>query len=83
MNASFPDRRRKQRAKAIPPVPHRFVRDVDASFVEQVFDLSQGQWKSNIQHHREADYLGRAVEITEGVLHHLKLGDLTSCFKAI
>ncbi len=83
MNAAFPDLRRKQRAKAIPPVPHRFVRDVDAPFVEQVFDLSQGQWKSNTQHHREADYLGRAVEITEGVLHHLKLGDLTSCFKGI
>ena len=83
MNTAFPDLGSKQWAKAVPPVPHRFVRDIDASFVEQVLDLSQGEWKSNIQHHREADDLGRAIEITEEIVHRRRLGDLTSRLKPI
>jgi hypothetical protein len=28
-------------AETVPPVPHRFVADVDASLVQQVFDIPQ------------------------------------------
>ena len=42
-NPAFADLRRKQRAKAVPPVLHRFVGDVDAPFVEQVFNLPKGK----------------------------------------
>ena len=41
-NPAFPDLRRKQRAKAVTPVTHRFVGDVDAPFVEQVLNLPKG-----------------------------------------
>ena len=80
-NTAFPDLRRKQRAKAVRPVPHRFVRDVDTAFVKQIFHLSQGQWKSHIKYHSEADDLGRTFEITEGIVHQRKLRDRTSRLK--
>ena len=76
-NVAFPDLGGKQRTKAVPPVPHRFVGDVDTPFVEKIFDLPQGEWKPNIQHHSAADYVRRAIEITEGILHLWRLGDRT------
>ena len=83
MNTAFPDLGGKQRAKAVPPVPYGFMADVDAPFEQNIFDLTQRQRIADIRHHREADYLGRAVEITEGVLHYPRLGDLNSQLKPI
>ena len=40
MNAVFPDLGCKQGTKAVPPVPHRLVADVDALFEQNVFDLA-------------------------------------------
>ena len=40
MNAAFPDLCGKQRAKAVAPVAHRLVTDINAPFVEYIFDLS-------------------------------------------
>ena len=31
----------EHRAKSIPPIPHRFVADVDAALVQQVLDIAQ------------------------------------------
>ncbi len=31
----------KQRAKPVPPMPHRFMADVDTAFCQQVLDVSQ------------------------------------------
>ena len=35
----------------------------------QILDLPQRQRISDIHHHRQTDYLGRAVEISEGIFH--------------
>ena len=83
MNTAFPDLRSKQRAKAVPPVPHRFMANVYAPFEQNIFDLTQRQRIADIRHHREADDLGRAVEITEGIVHRRRLRELTSHLKAI
>ena len=61
-NPAFPDLRRKQRAKAVPPVPYGFVTDINAPFLEQILDLPEGERKSNTQHHREADDLGELLK---------------------
>ena len=41
MNTAFPDLRGKQWTKAIPPVPHGLMADVDAALTQKIFDLSQ------------------------------------------
>ncbi len=43
---------------------------------EEIFYLSQGQRITDVHHHREADHLGRTVEITEGILHLWTLCDV-------
>ena len=83
MNVVFPDLRGKQRTKAVPPIPHGLIADLDATLEQEVFDLSQRQRVSDIQHHREADHFGRTVEITERIVHHRRLRDLTSQLKTI
>ena len=51
----------KQRAKAVPPVPYGLMADVDAAFEQKIFDLSQRQGITDIQHHSAADDLGREL----------------------
>ena len=38
MNAVFPDLDCKQGTKAVPPVPHRLLTDINAPFVEYIFE---------------------------------------------
>ena len=83
MNTACPDLRGKQRTKAVPPIPHGLIADLDAALEQEVFDLSQRQRVSDIQHHREADHFGRTVEITERILHHRRLRGLTFQLKPI
>ena len=40
MNAVFPDLGCKQWTKAVPPVPHRLIADVDTAFEQNVFELA-------------------------------------------
>ncbi len=80
MNAPRPDLRGEQRAKPVPPEPNRLVADIDAPLEQEILDLSQRQ---RIAHHREANYLGRAVEITEGIAHRRRLSNLTRRLKPI
>ncbi|WP_261307886.1 hypothetical protein [Ruegeria atlantica] len=40
--------------------------DIDASLMQQVFDIPQGQRNSDVQHHRQADDLGTGFEVLEG-----------------
>ena len=82
-NTAFPDLGCKQRTKAVPPVPHGLMADVDSALEQKIFDLSQRQGVADIQHHRAADYLRGAIEITEGILHRRRLRDLTSRLKPI
>ena len=69
LNPALPDLGREHRAKPVPPKPHRLVADIDPAVEQQVLDLAQRQRIPNIHHHRQANDLGRAVEITEGILH--------------
>ncbi len=54
-------------AKPVPPVPHRFMADVDAALVQQVLDIPQRKGKANVHHDRQANDLGAAVKVLEGV----------------
>ncbi len=83
MNASFPDLRGEHRTESVPPVPNRLVADIDAPLEQEILDLSQRQRIADIHHHREADHLRRAVEITEGILHCRRLRNLTRRLKPI
>ena len=65
-----PDLSSKHRAKSIPPVPHRFVADVDAALVQQVLDVSERKWKANVHHDRQANDLRASVKVLEGVFFH-------------
>ncbi len=40
--------------------------DVDASLMQQVFDIPKREWKSDVQHHCEADDLGAGFEVFKG-----------------
>ena len=42
---------------------------IDATFVEQILNLSQRQGEADIHHDREADDLGAGLEIAERVFH--------------
>jgi hypothetical protein len=83
MKASLPDRGRNHRTEPVPPVPNRLVADVDAPLVQNILDLSQRQRIADIRHHHEADHLGRAVEITEGIAHRRRLRILARRLKPI
>ena len=52
-------------AKSVPPISNRFVADLDATFVQKIFDVSQWQRKPHVQHHRQADEFGAAVKVLE------------------
>ncbi len=73
MNTPLSDFRGEHRTKPVPPEPHRFMADIDAAFEQQIFDMPQRQRIADVHHHREADHLGRAVEISEGIAHRRKL----------
>jgi hypothetical protein len=45
------------------------VADIDATFKQQIFDLPQRKRIPDVHHYREADYLGRTIEISERVSH--------------
>ena len=49
----------------------------------KILDLSQRQRKADIHHHHEADHLGRAVEIAEGIAHRRRLRILARRLKPI
>jgi hypothetical protein len=57
----------KHRAKSIPPVPHRFVADVDAALMQQILDIAERKGKASVHHNRLANDLRTAVKILEGV----------------
>ena len=43
--------------------------DIDIPLEQQVLDLAQRQRVPDIHHHREADDLGRTIEIAEWISH--------------
>jgi hypothetical protein len=67
-----PDLGGKHRAEPVPPVPHGLVADLDASLVQQVFEVAQRQREPDVEHYRQTDDLGAGLEIPEeGTSDHL------------
>ena len=63
------DLRGEHRAEPVPPEPYRLVADIDTALEQQVLDLAQRQRVPDIHHHRQADDLGRTIEIAEWISH--------------
>jgi hypothetical protein len=63
--------------------PNRLVANINAPLIEQILELSQRKRIADVHHHREADYLRRRVEITEGILHCRRLKSLARRLKPI
>jgi hypothetical protein len=57
--------------------------DIDAALKQQIFDLPQRERITDVHHHREADHLGRTVEITEGIAHRRRLRNAPPRLKTI
>ena len=83
MNAPLPDLYGEHWPKPGPPQTHRLVTNIDATFEQNVFNLAQRKRIADVHHHREANDLGRTVEITAGVSHHSRLEDLPWWLKPI
>ena len=64
-NPALADLSSKHRAKAPPPVPNRLMSDIDATLMEQVFDVPQREWKPDVHHHRKADDLRARLEVAK------------------
>jgi len=65
MDAAFPYLRGEHRTEPVPPEPHRLMPDIDAAFTKNILDLAQPLRIPDVHHHREANTLGRRVEISE------------------
>ena len=65
ISAPHSDPSGEHRTEPVPPVPHGFVAQIDASLVGQILDVPQRQRKPDIHHHRQADRLGRRVKNSE------------------
>ena len=39
--------------------------DIDPTLVEQILHIAERQWEPHIHHHRQADDLGRRLEIAK------------------
>lgn len=64
------------RPEPIPPSTNCFVADINGAFVENIFNLSQQQWETNIHHHCGANNLRRSLKISEWVFHRETLRNL-------
>ncbi len=51
--------------KAVPPISDNFVAYVDASLMQQIFDIPKQERETDAQHHRKADDLGTGFEVFE------------------
>ncbi len=56
----------EHRAGPVSPDTNRFVADINASFVQQVFDVPERKREADIHHCGEADDLGAGLEVAKG-----------------
>ena len=66
-NPALADLRCKDRTEPMPPIPHRFMADIDAAFMQQIFYVSKRQRKTNVQHHRQANDLAARFKVAKWV----------------
>jgi hypothetical protein len=75
-----PDLTGEDRTNSIDPESYAFVTNIDATLVEEVFDIAQRKWKSDIHCNRKLDDLWRRLKVVEWVLSH---GNRLDRFKSI
>lgn len=73
LRSFLPALRREHRINSIPPVTDACVTNVDPAFVEQILDIAERQWETDIHHHRKPNNFRRRVEVAEWVLDHPKM----------
>ena len=73
LEAASSDRLREEWTEPVPPESHCLMRDVDTALVEQIFYVPQLEWEADVHHHRQADDLGRSLEVPEWVTHQKTL----------
>jgi len=49
------------------PVSHSFMTDIDAAFVQQIFNIAKRQRKTNVQYHRQSNTLTARFEIAKWI----------------
>jgi hypothetical protein len=59
--------------------------DIDSALEQETFDLPQRERIADVEHHRDADHLGRAVEAAEGTAHRWRrhLNDIDRPIRAL
>jgi hypothetical protein len=85
LDPAAPDLGRENRPEPIPPEPHRLMRDVDPPLVQKVLNVPQRKRVADIHHDRQADDLGRGLEVAENarVAHAARLAALPISRKPI
>jgi hypothetical protein len=74
--------RSEHRAKLVPPELRRLVADVGSVLEQQILDLPQPKRLPDVHRHGQADYLGRTVEIADGIFHPSRLRNSPSRLKS-
>ncbi len=71
LHSAARDHSDKNRPKPFQPKANCLMCDVDALLVKQLLTIAQRQWISDIHHYRQADDLGRGLQVWEnaGVVH--------------
>ena len=70
MNSSYARLRGKHLAEPVPPEPHRLMANVDATFGQQVLDITKRQGEPSVKPDRVLDNLRRKPMSLEGYLDH-------------
>ena len=85
INPSAADLSGKHRAKSVPPKPNRLMADVDATFVQKIFHISQRERKPHIHHNSQADDLRARLEVADGAVfcHPQKLSARPACLNRL
>ena len=75
----------EHRAEPVPPKPHRFVADIDATFMQQILNIAKGKWKPDVHHHNKADDFRAGFEVTGWVAfcHPERLADCPARLKPV
>ena len=55
----------KYRPQPVPPEPHGLLADLDAAFVQQIFDIAQRQRVPDLEHHRQPYDLRARLEVAK------------------
>jgi hypothetical protein len=66
INPAAADLSDKHQAKFVSPKSDGLMAAVDASLMQQIFDIAKRKWEPSIQHHCQTDNLGARLEVVKG-----------------